>query len=218
MRKGLISLLMFLLPVVSAQDSGIEFENALSVVTKYGIWGFVIFGAFIFFLVLGGAIAIWQWKRKKWYLSVSLKMPRDGGRTINSEIAKGYWDAREATLWVKRQGMFGQKFHVKLDDAREYLQGGEVIELLGSGVNWKPILPQSYLTVINDKTGQEASVMKYSMDFTQDKHWAISSERSLVNTFSLSDVFSKLKDYIGWGLVIAIVILAEVVRVAYVEG
>jgi len=96
--------------------------------------------------------------------------------------------------------------------------GNETVELEGSGVIWKPILFQSYLEVIDEATGQEASVMKYSMDFTKDKAWALRAEREYINTFSLSDVFSKLKDYIGWGLVIGIVILAEVVRVAYVGG
>lgn len=193
-----------------------NFNEALQTVTKYGFWGVVIVICLILFIIIAGGLGIWQYKRKKWYLEVPLKMPRDGGRTINSEIAKGFWDARKATLWVKRKGLFGQKFFVKLDDAREYLQGGEVIELLGSGVNWKPILPESYLTVINKETGQEASIMKYSMDFTKDKAWALRSEREYLNTFSVSDVFNKLKDYIGWGLVIGIVILAEVVRVAYV--
>lgn len=219
MKKLLSLIALFLVPLISADQhevSGPGFNAALDTIKSFGIWAVVIGIALLIFLLIGVGIGWRQWQKKKWYLQVPLKMPRDGGRTINSEIAKGYWDARKATLFVKREGLFGSKFHVKLDDARQYLQGGEVIELIGSGVNWKPILPQSYLTVINEATGQEAAVMTYSMDFTKDKHWAIQSERSLVNTFSLSDIFSKLKDYIGWGLVIGIVILSEVVRVAYV--
>ena len=197
---------------------GFALQDAFAPILKYGVWGVVGFVAFILFIIIAGGIGFWQWKRRKWYLTVPLKMPRDGGRTINMEVAKGYWDARKATLWVKRSGLFGAKFFVKLDDVRKYLQGENTVELLGSGVNWKPILPQSYLTVIDERTNQEAEVMSYSMDFTEDRAWAIKAEREFVDTFSLSDVFNKLKDYIGWGLVIGIVILAEVVRIAYIGG
>jgi hypothetical protein len=192
--------------------------NAVQPLLQYGIWGFVIIAVGLLLLIIAGGIGFWQWNKKKWYLIVPLKMPRDDGRTINHETAKGFWDSRKATLWVKRKGLFGQKFFVKLDNAARYLQGNEVIELAGSGVNWKPILPQSYLTYIDEKTGQEASVMNYEMDFTQDKAWALQAEREYSNTFSVSDAFNKLKDYIGWGLVIVVVIMAEVIRTIYIAG
>lgn len=195
--------------------ASLEFANAGQLIAKYGIWFFVGVIGFFLFVIIGTAIGFLVWQKRKWYLTVILKMPREGGRTINTEIAKGYWNARRATLWIKRKGLFGQKFFVELDDIRKYLQGNETVELEGSGVSWKPILFESYLNVIDDETGQEASIMKYSMNFTKDKAWAIRAEREYTETFSLSDVFNKLKDYIGWGLVIAIVILAEVVRVAY---
>lgn len=193
----------------------LNFNSSFETLKSWGIWGVVIGAGILFFMLLAAGIGFWQYNKKKWYLEVPLKMPRDGGRIINHETAKGYWNARKATLWVKRKGLFGSKFFVKLDDARNYLQGEDVIELIGSGVNWKPILPESYLNVINPETGQEAAIMTYSMDFTKDKAWALRSEREYINTFSLSNAFEKLKDYIGWGLVIGIVILAEVVRVAY---
>ena len=199
-----------------AEGDALGFQSAIQPLLQYGIWGIVIGGILLFMVLIAVGVGIWQWHRRKWYLQVPLKMPRDGGRTIVSEIAKGYWNARKATLWVKRKGLFGQKFFIKLDDIRKYLQGNEVVELAGSGVNWKPILPESYLTFIDEATGQEANIMKYSMDFTRDKAWALQAEREYIDTFSLSDVFNKLKDYIGWGLVIGIVILAEVVRIAYV--
>jgi hypothetical protein len=193
----------------------VDFQSAIQPLIQYGLWGIVIGAVLLIFLLIAGGVGWWKWYQRKWYLSVPLKMPRDNGRTITSEIAKGYWDSRQATLWVKREGLFGQKFFVKMDDIRKYMQGNQIIELLGSGVTWKPILPESYLEVIDDATGQKANIMSYSMDFTQDKAWAIRAEREYTETFSLSDVFNKLKDYIGWGLVIGIVILAEVVKTAY---
>ena len=218
--KFLILFGLFLLPLISAQEEGAlgGFNQAFESIKSYGIWAVVIGIALLIFLIIAVVIGVWQWQKRKWYLKVILKSPREGGRTINCEVARGYWDSRKATLWIKREGLFGDKFFVKLDDIRKYLQGNETIELEGSGVIWKPILFESYLNVIDSETGQEASVMKYSMDFTKDKAWAIRSEREYINAFSLSDIFSKLKDYIGWGLVIGIVILSEVVRVAYVGG
>lgn len=204
---------IFLIPMVSAE---VNFAETIKPLLNLGIWGIAIAIILFVILVIGGSVIWWQWQRKKWYLQVLLKMPREGGRTINSEVAKGFWDARKATLWVKRKGAFGKKFFVQLDDIRKYLHGNETVELMGSGIIWKPILFESYLNIIDSNTGQEANIMTYSMDFTKDKAWAISAERDYTSTFSLSDVFNKLKDYIGWGLVIAIVILAEVVRVAYV--
>lgn len=191
-------------------------SGALEPILKYGFWGVVAMIAIGIFLLIAVGIGIWKWYQRKWYLTVILKMPRDGGKTVNCEIAKGYWDSRKATLWVKRSGLFGSKFFVELADIRDFLQGNETIELLGSGVTWKPILYQSYLTVIDSETKKEAQVMSYLMDFTKDKAWAIKAEREYTETFSVSDVFNKLKDYIGWGLVIGIVILSEVVRIAYV--
>lgn len=192
------------------------FANTFSSLAKYGLWGIIGFLLVIVFIIIVGAISIWQWQRKKWYLTVVLKMPRDGNKTIVTEVAKGSWNARKATLWVKRKGLTGSKFFVQLDDIRSYLQGNETIELIGSGINWKPILFQSYFDVIDEETGKEASIMKYAMNFNKDKAWALRAEREYINTFSVSDMFNKLKDYIGWGIVIFIVILAEVVRVAYV--
>lgn len=213
-KKRIGLLILFSMPLVSAAaPSTSSLGSAVSSITKYGFWGVAALIGFILLVIIVAGVGYWQWQKKKWYLSVPLKMPRDNGRTVVSEIAKGNWDARKATLWVKRKGLWGAKFPLKLDDVRNYLQGAEVIELIGSGVNWKPILPESYLTVINEETGQEASIMKYTMDFTQDKHWAIQAERSLINTFSLSDFFSKIKDYIGWGMVIGITILAQGIAV-----
>lgn len=209
---------LFTVSLASAQQIGEGVSDSIKPLLQMGVWGIVIMVAFFIILIIGGVIGWVQYQKKKWYLLVPLKMPRDGGKTINAEIAKGYWDSRKATLWVKRKGMFGAKFFVEIDDIRKYLQGNETIELLGSGVSWKPILPESYITVIDSDTGQEANIMKYSMDFTRDKAWAIRAEREYTNTFSLSDTFNKLKDYIGWGIVIGIVILSEVVRIAYVGG
>ena len=216
MKKLCIFLMLSVLFINSVVAQTLGFEGALNSIKQYGIWGIVIAIALLIFVIIGVGVGFWQWKKKKWYLTVILKSPREGGRTINCEVAKGHWDSRKATLWTKRKGLFGPKFFTKLDDIRKYLQGNETIELEGSGVVWKPILYESYLAVIDEETGQEASVMKYSMDFTKDKAWALRAEREYTSTFSLSDVFNKLKDYIGWGLVIGIVILAEVVRVAYV--
>lgn len=193
----------------------VDFSSAIQPLLQYGLWGLVIGISLLLIGLIAAGVGWWKWYQRKWYLTVPLKMPRDKGRTITSEIAKGYWDSRQATLWVKREGLFGQKFFVKLDDIRKYLQGNQIVELLGSGITWKPILPESYIEVIDESTGQKANIMEYSMDFTQDKAWAIRAEREYTTTFSLSDVFNKLKDYIGWGLVIGIVILAEVVKTAY---
>lgn len=196
----------------------VDFNSVIQPIIKYGIWGIVVAAILGILFVIAISVGVWKWYQRKWYLTVILKMPRDGGKTINCELAKGYWDSRKATLWVKRSGLFGSKFFVELADIRDFLQGNETIELLGSGVTWKPILYQSYLTVINSETKKEALVMSYLMDFTKDKAWAIKAEREYTETFSVSDIFNKLKDYIGWGLVIGIVILSEVVRIAYVGG
>lgn len=187
-------------------------------VLQYGIWGLVAIIGLAIFMLIGGIFGWFQWQKKKWYLTVVLKMPRDNGKTIVAEVAKGYWDSRKATLWVKRHGTFGSKFYTKLDDIRKYLQGSETVELIGSGTDWKPILFESYLDVIDEQTNQEASVMSYIMNFSTDKAWAIAAERDYVNTFSISDLFNKLKDYIGWGLVIFIVILAEVIKGVYLSS
>ncbi|MEX0597876.1 MAG: hypothetical protein WD512_15400, partial [Candidatus Paceibacterota bacterium] len=97
---------IFLLNLASAQTDTASntFNTAWQSITKYGFWGIVIFVAIVIFGGIAVSIGIWKWQKRKWYLKVILKMPREGGRTINCEIAKGYWDSRQATLWVKREG------------------------------------------------------------------------------------------------------------------
>lgn len=180
----------------------------------WGIWGIIIAASFFIIVLVGGGIWLVKHNKKKWYLQVKLKMPRNDGRTIIHEEAKGYWDARAATLWVKRFGVFGSKFFVKLDDIRKYLQGEGTIELIGSGVDFKPVLPVSYLEVIDEDTGQKAFILDYKMDFTNDKAWAIEAERRYTKAFSVSDLLEKFQMWIGIGITAAIVIMAEVIKQA----
>jgi len=213
----LILIIILSIPLILSQEftpvnpkpPSFSLDSLVFSLKKMGMLTLIIGGGLIILFLIGGVIWFKRYQKKKWFLKVILKMPRNNGKTINTEIAKGYWDARKATLWVRRENK--KKFFVKLDDIRKYLQGNEVIELEGSGVDWKPILFESYLELIDEKTGQKASIMNYSMDFSTDSNWAIASEREFINTFSLSDAIQKFGQYIAMGIMVAIVILAEVI-------
>lgn len=190
-------------PFVSAQD----FSQIGETFKSLGIWTLLIILGIVVVVGIVGSILIWQYMKKKWYLNVEFKMIRADNKAIIGEWGKGYYETKKGILWVKRKKM--RKEYVKAKDMGIYLQGSNTVTVIGNTGNWKLVIPDSYLEVIDDVTGEEASVMKIRTDMKEDKPWAVQTERMLEDAFSIATFWNVVKDYIGWGVVIFIVIVSE---------
>lgn len=207
-----ISLFFFallLIPFASAQvEDGLA--QVVGTFKSLGFWTILIIAGIFVVALIVGAILFWQWNKKKWYLKVEFKMVRSDGNAIIGEQGKGYYEHKKGICWVKRKGL--KKEPIKATDMRKYLQGDNVVTAVGNTGNWKLVIPDSFLTVIDDETGEEASVMKIRVNMKEDTPWAVQTERMLLDAFSIANFWNSIKDYIGWGLVIFIVIIANAVQ------
>ena len=156
--------------------------------------GFLTIGIIIGFI-------IWIIKRKSWNLKVGFKIPRYDGRIIGQEIGKGIFSVREGACLVKRKGMKASA--MKPFDLKKYLQGANYLEVIQVGADdYRPILPESYVELIDDRTGEKASLLNVKIDTTSNKSWKNSYERERKNAFSIKNFLQEYGGLISIGLVI----------------
>ena len=98
------------------------------------------------------------------------------------------------------------------------MSGDNSLEVIGNPGNWMLVVPESYMEVTDEKTGETAMFSNLKADTREDKAWAVQAERSWKQAFSVQNMFYEYKDYIGWGLVVFIVILANFVGFSYLSG
>lgn len=162
----------------------------------YGIIGIAIIAvAFIYYL-----------RKKKWYITVIFQLPRSDNKIINAEIGKGRYNIKRGVFYVKRKGLRASP--LKPFDVKRYLQGNNILSVVQTGINdYKPILNESYINMVDDETGEEAALLKVRMDTTESAAWKSSFEREAKNAFSLSSILEQFLPYIGWGIVIFLQLL-----------
>ena len=140
--------------------------------------------------------------KKKWFLEVEVKIPRADGKIVNSEWAKGTYDAKKGVVLVKRPGK--KAVPLKPFDIKKFLQGGgkkETLTVVQVGIeDYRPVMIDSYLEMVDDKTGEEAILMKIKVDTTESKAWKESFEREAKSAYSLQSIFQQYAQYIGFGI------------------
>lgn len=150
---------------------------------NYTIWGGLIL---IILGILIGA-GVWWYKRRKWNLTIGVKLPRGEILTIG-EIAKGHYDVASGIVDIKRKGV--ASVGMKPFDVREYLQGERYLEVVQlSPTDFIPIHPKSYKKVIaKNKKGEEEEycVVEIKTDLLKRKTWKTYMERSAKNRFTLT--------------------------------
>jgi hypothetical protein len=162
--------------------------------------------------IVGGIYFAYSAK-KKWYLKVEVKIPRglkyiEDGQTIddpklqgiiNGEWAKGTYDAKQGVVYIKRHKK--KPVPMKPFDVKRYLQGSDILSVVQVGIeDYRPILPESYIEMVDEKTGEQAALLIAKIDTSQSKSWRSSFERSNKEAFSLSSLFDQYKDFIGFGI------------------
>jgi len=154
---------------------------------------FLIVGGGLIVLGLFGSIGVWALRRRKWNLRVECKLPRSDGRFIGSEKAKGHYDANAGIVDIKRKKM--KVIGMKPFDVREYLQGGNFLEVMQIGAKeYVPIHPDSYKTInTKGKKGEliEHKIMEIVADLDKRKTWKTYFERAAKDRFTIFGFLNK---------------------------
>ena len=169
---------------------------------KGGIMDLVLAGLIaLIAMILITVFIIWIVKRKSWNLKVGFRIPRSDGKLIGYETGKGLYSARDGTVWLKRKGI--RRTPMKPFDIKRYLQGNNFLEVIQIGVeDYRPILPDSYSELIDDKTGENAALLNIKSDTTSNKAWKTSFEREARNAFSIKGFLQEYGGILSIGLVI----------------
>lgn len=156
----------------------------------------------VLMLILGGIFLIFfmMYKnKKKWFLKVEFKIPRSDGRIINAEWGKGTYDAKRGVVFVKRHKK--KPVAMKPFDVKRFLQGSDLLTVVQVGIeDYRPVLQESYLDMVDDQTGEEAAIMKARIDTSESKSWKQSFEREAKNAYSIQSLLQQYASYIGFGI------------------
>lgn len=137
--------------------------------------------------------------RRKWFLKVEFKIPRSDGKIINAEWGKGTYDANKGVVFVKR--LKKKKVAMKPFDVKRFLQGSDLLTVVQVGIeDYRPVLQESYLDMVDEETGEEAALMKAKIDTSESKSWKSSFERETKNAYSIQTLFQQYAQYIGFGI------------------
>jgi len=146
---------------------------------KIFIWGILIL------LVIGIAtgVSIWQYKRKKWNLTVTIRLPRENSKSILSDIAKGYWDAAQGSIIIKRSGR--KPVGSRPIDPKKWVQGSSVISVIQVGPEDYIICLEDSYKVVTGEDGKQYAILNIISDVGKRKTWGNYFERTAKKAFTL---------------------------------
>lgn len=153
---------------------------------------FIMGGLALFFFLL-------YRNKKKWFLKVVFLIPRSDGTIIQGEIGKGSYDARRGVVLIKRRKK--KATAMKPFDVKRFLLGSELLTVVQVGIeDYRPVLQESYLEMVDDETGEEAAIMKTKIDTSESKSWKQSFERETKNAYSIQTLLQQYAQFIGFGI------------------
>lgn len=201
------------------------------ILSKIGIGGgggnnIISIGASIFIgvvalAIIGGVLWFFLVKRKNWNIKVNFKIPRDvreaeDGQitgTINKERGKGYYNSRQGVVYVKRKGK--RPVPMKPFDIKRYLSANSELDVIQVGLeDYRPILDESYLELVDDQTGEEAALIKIKTDISGSKSWRNQFERDNKATYSIMSFLQQHGQMIMWGFVILIIFVGQAIVIS----
>jgi len=171
------------------------------------IFGAVALGAVIF--------GVWWFvnKKKNWNLKVEVKIPRnirnirlkEGGYkvigTLNKEWARGFYNAKRGVCYIKRKGK--KPVPMKPFDIKRFLSTGNILTVIQVGIeDYRPVLDDSYIEVIDEKTGEEAALVNAKIDTSESKSWKNSFERDSKSAYTIKNWIAEHGALVAMGLVL----------------
>lgn len=172
----------------------------------------MFFGALILGLCVFG---LWWFikKRKAYNIKIEFKIPRniksirqrDGAirieGTLNKEWGVGFYDGKKGVVFVKRKKK--KPVPMKPFDVKRFLSDSNILTVIQVGIeDYRPVLDESYIEVIDDKTGEEAALLKARIDTSESKSWKNSFEREAKLTYSIKNWVSEHGGLIAMGIVL----------------
>ena len=149
-----------------------------------------------------GFMIWWVRKQKKWNLKVEFKLIRSDGKLIDAEWGKGCFDGTRGAVFIQRKGM--KPCPMKPFDIKRFIQGrSNILTVEQIGVkDYRPVLPESFTLMVDDKTKEEASIMNMRIDTSESQAWRNSFERDAKSTYSIVSILREFAPFIGIALVI----------------
>ncbi len=168
--------------------------------------------------ICGGALWFFVIKRKKWNIKVEFKIPRnirkiklrDGSvkviGTINKEWGKGYYDAKNGVVLVKRRKK--KPVPMKPFDVKTYLSSDNILTVIQVGVeDYRPVVDESYIRLKDAKSGDKFALVNAQIDTSEGKSWRNSYERERKNTYAISNWLKEHGQTLAMGLVAMMILV-----------
>lgn len=176
-------------------------------------------------------LSLWWllYKRTRWNIKVEFKLPRDV-RTIRKkdgniwitgnikkEWGKGVYDTKNGVVYLKRRRK--PKIAMKPFDIKRALSDSNILTVLQVGADdYKPILEESYLNVVDDLTGEEGVLLKIKIDTSESKSWKSSFERESKMAYSIKSWLSEHGGIVAMGLVLLMNLVGFAIVLSRVKG
>jgi len=172
----------------------------------------ILIGTVILFFC--GLFIWWMVKRRiAWNLKVEFRLPRnlqiqtdeDGNEklvgTINKEWGKGYYNAKQGVVFVKRKKKTA--IPMKPFNIKEFLSGNNILTVIQVGIeDYRPVLEDSYLEVEDYDTGEKGALIKTKIDTSESKAWRNSYERERKSTYTIMGWLHEHGQLLGFGFIL----------------
>ena len=184
-----------------------DINSLFGSLAHYGVMGIIgiVIGVIVIILIFLGIFMFMR--NRKWNLKVEFKMARSDGVITIPEWGKGKYDAINGVIYLKRKRKKAEAVKVKRLD--KYLQGFNIITAIGNTGAWRLVIPETFLEVTDDESGETAAFVKLKTDTKEDKSWSVNFERQALNTFTIQSWMAEYGQFLGWAFVILITIISN---------
>ena len=183
----------------------VDFGTTISNFTLSSV-KFLAIGVGGIILVVGAIIlSVWLYKRKKWNIRLEIKLPRSDGKLILSDKGKGFWDAKNGWIVVKRKGY--RKVPTHPIDPKKWLRGRDFATLIQVGPEDFVVAIEDSYKIVKDESGKEYAIMSIVADIGKRKTWKNYTERMGKNAFTLKGWADKHQLAITLAIVIFVIFL-----------
>jgi hypothetical protein len=191
-------------------------DGLFSSMAVFGSWTVIVIAVGIIVLALLGLVTWTVIVKKRWNLLVEFKMVRSDGRITIPEWGKGRYDPKEGLIYLKRKRKRAEAVKAKRLD--KYLQGVNTLTAVGNPGNWRLVIPETFLEVVDDETGETASIVRLRADTKDDKSWSVNFERSAKNAFTISNFMTQYGRALEIGFIVMITVISNFIGFSIVLG